>query len=195
MAERVVAAEPVPEDVTAVRRHAVVFVPGMGDRWIDQSVAGVGARIAEALNQQALESLARVTVDPEVREEGFGQGRHTSACTIIRVDDGAPTTAIDVYRLDGVRALRGDLGESSFIRKAALPALILWSYVPRAMKARKLRAKSIRERRKFNYALRDYLAFLGFRSHSIYWGRKHESEATVFRQVVEQMYAGDSVLA
>lgn len=151
MVEGVVAAEPVPAAVTAVR-HALVFVPGMGDRWIDQSVAGVAARIADALNHHA-PSRARLTVDPEVREETFGQGRQTSACTIVRLDDGAPTAAIDVYKLDGIRTLRGDHAESSFIRKAALPALILWSYVPRAMKARRLQAKSVRERRQFNYAV------------------------------------------
>lgn len=140
-------------DAEDVRRFALVFLPGMGDRWIDQSIGGIAARVADALNQRASRPQARVIVDPKVREETFGHDRKTSACTIKRIDDGRPTAAIDLYKLDGVRALRGTDEEQSFIRKSLLPALILWAYIPRAFRARRGGAKSGRERWQFNYAV------------------------------------------
>jgi hypothetical protein len=134
----------------------------MGEVLIDQSVDGIIARVADALNRRAGQGAAKFVVSPKVLQEKFGDGRTTMVAGVVRNEAGAATAAIDVYRLDGVHTLRASYEDSGFLVKAALPALVISSYVPRAWRARKRKAKNVRERRQLHYAVAVLLLLTGY---------------------------------
>lgn len=146
------AADPSSPPKAIDKRHAIVFVPGLGDTWVNQSISTIGAKLASALDNQAGTPSAVFTT--EVWQEAYGSSGHTApACTIHRRDAGADAAVIDVFRLDSVRELRSRWDGHSLIVKMLLPVLLLALYVPRALRHRKADGKTRRDRLQFFYAL------------------------------------------
>jgi hypothetical protein len=148
-------------------RNAIVFVPGMGDDWVDQSIQGIGARFAHALNRSVTSAGARFPVELEVRQEPFGV--KVSACTISRDDGQGESPAVDVFKLDAVRTLRSRHESSSLLWRMVLPVVFILIYLRGVVTAFARRAgKTRRERYQVFFAtsvlllMTGYVAFLLF---------------------------------
>ena len=152
------------------RRQAIVFVPGMGDTWVNQSISTVGRKLASALDNEAATSSA--TFDVEIWEENYGPNDSLIApgCTIHRKDGERESALIDVYRLDSVRELRAGWDNRSLLVKTLLPLYLLFAYTRVALRRNKQKGKSFRERFQFFYAVAVGLSlslYIGLVTYSI----------------------------
>jgi hypothetical protein len=144
-----VTAEPSRQDSAEPpsKRDALFFIPGMGDDWVDQSIQGIGVRLAQALDHEAATARARFPITLDVREEPFGDNLTASVCTITRDDGDGEVPVIDLYKLDSVRTLRAPFESYSLLRKALYPIMFLLLYTRGVVTAFKKReGKTRRER-------------------------------------------------
>jgi hypothetical protein len=132
-------------------RDAIIFLPGMGDQWVSQSIQTIGRKIADGLDDRSTPSAE---FQIEVRDEVYGNDAVTSACTITRKDGDDEVPMIDIYRLDSVRTLRKGWEEHSLLVKACLPLVLLVSSLYLAVKRiGEPKGKRARNRYQFFYAL------------------------------------------
>ena len=82
---------PVPTD-------AIIFLPGIGGEWTDQTADGIAQRIAASADRHARTGTALFGV--EVREEKFGDGLRSRVHTISRKDGDKATAALDIYSFE-----------------------------------------------------------------------------------------------
>jgi hypothetical protein len=149
------AVDVVPPDIDERPRQriAIVFIPGMGENWVEQSVAGIAARLAQALDGEAPKGR-RFSVEFDVREESFATNLRTAACTISRDDGSGEVPYVDVYKLDAVRTLRARFEDWSFLAKALFPLAFVFLYLRGVLTAfRKRAGKTRRERYQLLFAI------------------------------------------
>jgi hypothetical protein len=141
-----------PQQPAAASRRAIVFAPGIGDIAVNQSVATVGRKIADALDDR---SEPELTFEVDVRDESYGDDLVASVCTISeKAPDGAAVPVLDVWKLDSVRELRRGVDQRSLLVKILLPALLLVSSgVLSIGRIRKPKGKGARSRFQFFYSL------------------------------------------
>jgi hypothetical protein len=154
IADAVTDAPPADLAKRSPKRDALFFIPGMGDDWVDQSIQGIGIRVAQALDHEAANARARFPIALDVREEPFGDNLKASVCTIARDNGSGPVPVIDLYKLDSVRTLRGPFEKYSLFRKALYPIIFLLLYTRGVVTAfRKREGKTRRERYQVFFAI------------------------------------------
>jgi hypothetical protein len=147
------ASPPTPGAGQPDTRHAIIFVPGLGDTWVNQSVSTIGAKIASALDNEATTTSAVFTTEIWQEKYGAGNALTTLACTIHRKDASGDKPVVDVFRLDSIRELRSRWESHNLLVKSLLPVRLLVQYVPKALRRKKVRATSVRERFQLYYAM------------------------------------------
>jgi hypothetical protein len=134
-------------------RHALIWVSGLSEAIVDQSVRGIARRLAIELSRH--HSTAHFNLDGHMREETVVDPLKVEVCTIVRTDGDGEEPFIDLYWLPTENALLSDYDRRGPPVKALLTVLTLIRSVHRAVKARRsshLRSKRWKERLQVFYA-------------------------------------------
>lgn len=147
----------------AAKRNAVVFVPGMGDDYVNQSIQAIGARLAHSLNRSAMSAKTKFSFEFEVREKPFGPGVNASACTITFDPGDGPQPCLDLFKVDAVRTLRAQYEGWSLLRRMVVPLVFVLLYLRGVVSAFQKRAgKTRRERYQLFFAIFVMLLMTGY---------------------------------
>jgi hypothetical protein len=135
------------------KRSALVFVGAIGEQFVDQSIEGLGARIAGALDVEAATRPAKFAVS-DVRLEPLTDAVNASVCTISRDDGQGAVPVVDVFKLDSVGTLRSRYEHMNLLLKALMPIAFIAVYLRGVWVAFRDRAgKTRRERYQVFFAI------------------------------------------
>jgi hypothetical protein len=90
--------EPATASETSPKRDAIIFIPGIGRQWNDQSLESMSNRIASAMDVKA--RTRQATFRSEVQFKKFGGDPKTKVCTITRTNDREHLIVADMYEYD-----------------------------------------------------------------------------------------------
>lgn len=129
--------------------HVLIWLSGLSEQAVDQSVLTVAHRVATVLDHAATTGRATFPVEPSVRTERFSGSLTTEIATIARLEtpDAQPVPVIDVYRLAIHDSLTKRFDQAKPVFRALLTLHALWICRVRAVKPHRTVAKTAKERR------------------------------------------------
>ena len=145
------------------KRNALIFVPGLGGEWVDQSIQSIGARLAHSLNRSAKSPATRFPIEFEVRQQPFGPGVNVSACTITYDRGEGPEPCVDLFKIDAVFTLRARYERWSLLGRMIVPLVFVLIYLRGVVSAARDQAgKTRRERYQVFFAIVVTLLMTGY---------------------------------
>lgn len=134
-----------------VPRSALIYIGGLGEASIDQSVEGIAKRVAAELDRAATTGAATFAVELGTKQQDLDGGLRLDQAVVVRSDAGEPTAAVDVWRLTTAQTLTARYAEAGPLRRAMMGGLVFLRY--RAKAAGVLRATKGKTRRERRQAL------------------------------------------
>lgn len=130
-------------NMPAKPRDAIIFIPGLGSAFVNQSIDSVGNRILNALDRNARSGDAKFLLG-EGKEEDYALGNYkTNRRTITRRDAFGETPLVDIYELRYTDTLTRSLSEKSPLAQFLSVSRVLISHGPRVIKSFRRGAKSL----------------------------------------------------
>lgn len=110
-------------------RDAIIFVPGAGKEWSDQSLEVIARKIATALDLSAEERQLQFA--PEIQYVDV-DGEKVKICTILKLQGGAtPVPIADIYELDWRGLLTREFERRSLFVRGWLVLVAIIKNIPR----------------------------------------------------------------
>jgi hypothetical protein len=134
----------------AEQRDAIIFLPGIGSTYADQTLDAVATRIARALRLNRAPGPG--TYRMVAREEEV-DGVQTKVCTISYVGRDAARPVIDVFALNYGEVITAPYRNAPILRRAFLAALTLLLCVPDFLLALVRPGKTFRQKIQFLLAM------------------------------------------
>lgn len=135
----------------------------MGGEWVDQSIQGIGARLAHSLNRSAASAGTQFPLELEIRQQPFGPGVNVSACTINYDNGDGVQPCLDLFKIDAVLTLQARFERWSLLHRMVVPLLFVLIYGRGVATAAANRAgKTRRERYQVLFAIVITLLMTGY---------------------------------